>query len=187
MKYMQILSLTTLHVYSTFFLLCVYQVDSQKKKKKRKTDKREKNAEAKGSVRFPERVSAKLSNCYRPRNLWMVGPKITLRDSRAMRRLRLKVRGMRKKTRRRCRVVVLASGVITNEIKGIKVPRCFTAADMKLRCVLGRKSLTRIQVVGRGWKKTERGEREREKIGGPVNVKRALKDSTGDLQLLQRK
>lgn len=117
----------------------------------------------------------------------MVGPKITLRDSRAMRRLRLKVRGMRKKTRRRCRVVVLASGVITNEIKGIKVPRCFTTADMKLRCVLGRKSLTRTQVVGRGWKKTERGEREKEKIGGPVNVKRALKDSTGDLQLLQRK
>lgn len=46
MKYMQILSLTTLHVYSTFFLLRVYQVDSQKKKKgkrikERKTRKQE--------------------------------------------------------------------------------------------------------------------------------------------------
>ena len=32
-KYMQILSLTTLHVYSTFFFLFVYQADSQKKEK----------------------------------------------------------------------------------------------------------------------------------------------------------
>lgn len=42
---MQILSLTTLHVYSTFFFLFVYQADSQKKKgkgiKERKTRKQE--------------------------------------------------------------------------------------------------------------------------------------------------
>lgn len=33
--------------------------------------------------------------------------------------------------------VVLASGAITNEIKGIRIPGCFTTVDMKLRCVPG--------------------------------------------------
>lgn len=34
--------------------------------------------------------------------------------------------------------VVLASGAITNKIKGIRVPGCFTTVDTKLhRCVPG--------------------------------------------------
>lgn len=44
-KYMQILSLTTSHVYSTFFLLCVYQVDSQRKKRKRIKEKKTRKQE----------------------------------------------------------------------------------------------------------------------------------------------
>lgn len=57
---------------------------------------------------------------------------------------------------------------------------------MKLRCVLGRKILSRTQVaVGR----VARGRKNEEGIkrAGQVNVNRALRDSTGDLELLQRR